>query len=244
MRKDTLWVVDDDLRICQLLGQYLEAEGYAVRTATSARELFTHVAEAPADLIILDLLLPDQDGFGVTRALRAHSDVPILMLTGRAETVDKVVGLELGANDYLTKPFERRELLARVRVLLRRAHPKVAPAPVHDLSVAQFAGWHLDVAGNTLRSPSGVAVALTHHEFALLAALVRRPQQVLTRDHLLNALTGRGSSAYDRSVDVLIGRLRAKLEEDPKHPHLILTVRGVGYKLGSSVRLDAGRVCA
>lgn len=240
MRKDTLWVVDDDLRICQLLGQYLASEGYAVRTATSARAFFAHVAGAPADLIILDLMLPDQDGFGVTRALRAHSDVPILMLTGRAETVDKVVGLELGANDYLTKPFERRELLARVRVLLRRARPKASPA--HDLSVAQFAGWHLDLAGHTLLSSAGASVALTHHEFALLAALVRRPQQVLTRDHLLNAITGRGSSAYDRSVDVLIKRLRAKLEEDPKHPRLILTVRGVGYKLGSTVRLDAGRV--
>jgi two-component system, OmpR family, response regulator len=110
VRKDTLWVVDDDLRICQLLGHYLASEGYAVRTATSAEAFFAHVAEAPADLIILDLMLPDQDGFGVTRALRAHSDVPILMLTGRAETVDKVVGLELGANDYLThlhSPFKK-----------------------------------------------------------------------------------------------------------------------------------------
>jgi two-component system OmpR family response regulator len=242
VRKSTIWVVDDDPRICQLLGQYLEAEGYEVHTATRAEAFFAHVTEAPADLIILDLMLPDQDGFGVTRQLRAQSNVPILMLTGRAETVDKVVGLELGADDYLTKPFERRELLARVRVLLRRARPKASPAPVHDLSVAQFAGWYLDLAGHTLISSAGASVALTYHEFALLAALVRRPQQVLTRDHLLNAITGRGSSAYDRSVDVLIKRLRAKLEEDPIHPRLILTVRGVGYKLGSTVRLDAGRV--
>jgi two-component system OmpR family response regulator len=179
---DTIWVVDDDPRICQLLSHYLSREGYQVRTATSAAAFFKQVRETPADLVVLDVMLPDQDGFVVTRQLRAQSDVPILMLTGRAETTDKVVGLELGADGYMTKPFERRELLARVRGLLRRAHQKAKSVPINDPSVAQFAGWRLDLAGHTLLSPSGAPVELTHHEFALLAALVQRPQRAPQRD--------------------------------------------------------------
>jgi two-component system OmpR family response regulator len=242
VRRNTIWVVDDDLRICHLLHHYLAGEGYNVRTATSAEGFFKQVVDAPADLIILDVMLPDQDGFGVTRQLRAHSEVPILMLTGRAETVDKVVGLELGADDYLTKPFERRELLARVRSLLRRAQPEAASVATNSATVAHFTGWRLDLAAHTLLSPSGEPVALTHHEFALLAAFVTRPQHVLTRDDILNLIADREWSPYDRSVDVLIGRLRAKLQEDLKHPTLIVTVRGVGYKFGIPVQLETGRI--
>jgi DNA-binding response OmpR family regulator len=185
-------------------------------------------------------MLPDQDGFAVTRQLRTHSEVPILMLSGRAEVVDKVVGLEIGADDYLTKPFAKRELLARVRSLLRRAHPRPAPVPTDSGAVAHFLGWRLDLAGHTLCSLSGAAVPLTRHEFALLAAFVERPQRVLTRDAILNAIAGRDWVPFDRSVDVLIGRLRGKLEPDPKHPTLILTVRGVGYKFGAPVHLETG----
>lgn len=234
----TIWVVDDDPRICQLLGHYLTGEGYEVRTVNRAGAFLEQVGNAPADLIILDVMLPDQDGFVVTRQLRAQSEVPILLLTGRADTVDKVVGLELGADDYLTKPFEKRELLARVRSLLRRAQQKVPAVPGNDASVAHFAGWRLDLTGHTLHSPSGDSVSLTHHEFALLAALVKRPSRVLTRDDILTLIAGRDWSPLDRSVDVLIGRLRAKLEHDPKHPALILTVRGVGYKFAPPVHLE------
>jgi two-component system OmpR family response regulator len=237
LKNNAIWVVDDDPRICQLLDHYLAGEGYRVRTATSAEAFFNQVVDTPADLIILDVMLPDQDGFGVTRQLRAQSEVPILMLTGRAETVDKVVGLELGADDYLTKPFERRELLARVRSLLRRAHQRMSSASINEGAVVHFAGWRLDLAGHTLLSPSGEPVELTRHEFLLLAAFVKRRQRSLTRDDILNLIAGRDWSPYDRSVDVLVGRLRAKLEQDPKHPTLILTVRGVGYKFGSPVSL-------
>ncbi len=240
----TVWVVDDDLQLCHLLGHYLAGEGYQVRTATRAEKFFEQMTKAPADLIILDVMLPDQDGFVVTRKLRAQSDVPILMLTGRADIVDKVVGLEFGADDYLTKPFERRELLARVRSLLRRAQHKSASVPRREPSAVHFAGWHLDLTGHALIAPSGQPVALTHREFTLLAAFVKRPQRVLTRDDILNLVAGRKWSPFDRSVDVLIGRLRVKLEQDPKHPTLIVTVRGAGYKFASSVRFEAGEIGA
>jgi two-component system OmpR family response regulator len=235
-----IWVVDDDPRICQLLNHYLTGEGYEVRTANGAEAFFEQVGDGPADLVILDVMLPDQDGFAVTRQLRARSEVPILMLTGRADMVDKVVGLELGADDYLTKPFERRELLARLRTLLRRARPKAPSGATNDSSVARFAGWRLDLAGHTLHAPSGELVALTNHEFALLATFIKRPQPVLTRDDILNVIAGRDWSPFDRSVDVLVGHLRAKLEPDPRHPTLILTVRGVGYKFALPVSLGAG----
>lgn len=241
MARESILLVDDDPRICQLLSHYLSGEGYRIRIANSADALFKEMAEQPADLIILDIMLPDQDGFLVTRQLRAQSEVPILMLTGRADVVDKVVGLELGADDYLTKPFDRRELLARVRGLLRRAQQKEAPAPNAESSLAYFAGWCLDLVGHTLISPSGNPVELTRHEFSLLTAFVKRSQRILTRDDILNIIAGRDWSPYDRSVDVLIGRLRAKLEEDAKNPTLILTVRGVGYKFGAAVRFATGK---
>ncbi len=234
----TVWVVDDDPRICQLLGHYLAEEGYEVRTAITAKKFLEQVDSARADLVILDVMLPDQDGFVVTRQLRAQSEVPILLLTGRADTVDKVVGLELGADDYLTKPFEQRELLARVRSVLRRAQQKVPAVLTNEASVAHFAGWRLDLTGHMLVAPSGEVVSLTHHEFALLAALVRRPERVLTRDDILTLVAGRDWSPLDRSVDVLVGRLRAKLEHDPRHPAFILTVRGVGYKFAPPVHLE------
>lgn len=238
MAHESILLVDDDPRVCRLLSQYLNSEGYRVRTADSAEALFKEMAKRPADLIILDIMLPDQDGFVVTRQLRAQSDVPIVMLTGKADVVDKVVGLELGADDYLTKPFDRRELLARVRGLLRRAQQKDALTPTNDISVVSFAGWRLDLAGYTLLAPSGEPVELTPHEFALLVAFVKRSQRTLTRDDILNIIAGRDWSPYDRSADVLIGRLRAKVEEDVKNPTLILTVRGVGYKFGVPVRFE------
>lgn len=178
MSQASIWVVDDDPRICQLLGQYLAGEGYAVHTANRAEAFLAQLPE-----------------------------VPILMLTGRSDVVDKVVGLELGADDHLTKPFEKRELLARVRTLLHRASPKTVAEPKNDISVVHFAGWRLDLAGHTLRSASGDPVPLTRHEFALLAAFVERPQRVLTRDAILNAIAGRDWVPFDRRVDVLIGRL-------------------------------------
>lgn len=227
-------VVDDDPRLCRLLSRYLTAEGYSVRTAGSARAMREILAVEEPLLVILDLMLPDEDGLSVARELRSGSDVGILMLTGKREPVDKIVGLELGADDYMTKPFDERELLARVRSILRR----VAPSPQEvtgNGSVMRFEGWTLDLAAWELTDPEGRPVELTSHEFELLAALASHAGRVLSRDAILEIVAGRGWTPYDRSVDVLVGKLRRKLGDDPRAPSLIRTVRGAGYKLTSRV---------
>jgi DNA-binding response OmpR family regulator len=228
-------VVDDDPRLCRALARYLKLEGYEVRTATSGQEMRERIAAQKPDLVLLDLMLPDEDGFTLARELRATSDVAIVILTGKADTMDKVVGLELGADDYITKPFSERELLARIRSVLRRTSEARTGRSEAAGSVACFAGWRLDLQGYELTSPSGEPVALTPHEFQLLAALVRHGNRVLTRDAILDLVAGRDWSPEDRSVDVLVGKLRRKIEADPQHCALIETVRGVGYKFNAKV---------
>jgi DNA-binding response OmpR family regulator len=210
-----------------------------VRTATSAKEMRERLAAEKPSLVILDLTLPDEDGFSLARELRATSDVAIVILTGKADATDKVVGLELGADDYVTKPFNDRELLARVRSVLRRTSRRgqTRAEPAGD-GVATFAGWRLDLGAYELRSPQGEVVALTPHEFQLLSALVRHGQRVLTRDAILELVAGRNWSPDDRSVDVLVGKLRKKIEPDASSPRLIDTVRGVGYKLAVKVLFE------
>ncbi|MEJ2577105.1 MAG: response regulator transcription factor [Gammaproteobacteria bacterium] len=232
----SILIVDDDPRLCRALARYFEQEGYAVRTANSGDEMRRALAAHRPNLVVLDLMLPDADGFSLARELRATSDVAVVILTGKSDTVDKVVGLELGADDYVTKPFDERELLARVRSVLRRAAAAGSGSPDASRALARFAGWTMDLAAYELTSPSGERVNLTSHEFQLLAAFVEHPKRVLTRDAILDIVADRDWSPEDRSVDVLVGKLRKKLEDDPQHPRLIETVRGVGYKL--AVRVD------
>jgi len=226
-------VVDDDPRLCRVLARYFEQEGYSVRTAQSGEEMRQKIATQKPSLVVLDLMLPDEDGFTLAREL--PSDVAIVILTGKAETVDKVVGLELGADDYITKPFDERELLARVRSVLRRVAAGKESGGDASRTAACFAGWTLNLGSYELTSPAGEPVKLTFHEFQLLAALVNHPRRVLTREAILDLVAGRDWSPEDRSVDVLVGKLRKKIEEDPQNPRLIETVRGVGYKLAVRV---------
>ena len=236
----TILVVDDDQRICRLVARYLRHEGYSVRTAGSGAEMRQVFLEEDPDLVILDLMLPDEDGFELARELRARSNLGIVMLTGRNDTVDKVVGLEIGADDYVTKPFDRRELLARIRSVLRR-RGMADGTPAGKGHLARFAGWTLDLAGYELRDEAGRLVHLTNHEFQLLAALVDHGACVLTREVILDQVFARDWEPADRSVDVLVGQLRRKLGDDAREPTLIRTIRGVGYRLIPKASLSAGK---
>jgi len=231
-------IVDDDPRLCRALARYLRREGYAVRTAISGREMRESLAVEKPDLVLLDLMLPDEDGFSLARELRSISNVAIIIVTGKADTTDKVVGLELGADDYITKPFSERELLARIRSVLRRTSDAGRGQAEQSDSVARFAGWRLGLESYELVSRAGERVPLTPHEFQLLCALVQHGSRVLTRETILDLIARRDWSPEDRSVDVLVGKLRKKLEADPRHPRLIETVRGVGYKLAAKVQFE------
>ncbi len=224
-------IVDDDPRICQLLSKYLVREGYPVKTACDGADMHRHMAVEMPDLLILDVTLPDGDGFSLARELRTQSNIPIIMLTGKADQVDKIVGLELGADDYITKPFDQRELLARIRSVLRRALTNDAPSTptTSTHKVACFEGWRLDLTSQELFSPDGERIYLTNYEYQLLAGFAARPNHALSRDRILELIADRDWTPYDRSIDVLIGKLRKKIEEDPRQPRLIKTVRGTGY---------------
>ncbi len=234
-------IVDDDPRICHLLSKYLSREGYPVKTASDGADMHRHMAVEMPDLLILDLTLPDGDGLSLAREMRAQSDIPIIMLTGKSDPIDKVVGLELGADDYVTKPFDNRELLARIRSVLRRAsnnHSSATP-PTSNHKTACFEGWRLDLTSQELYSAKEERVHLTSYEYKLLAGFVARPNHALSRNQILELITDRDWTPYDRSIDVLIGKLRKKIEEDPRHPHLIKTVRGTGYKFTTKVEFAA-----
>ena len=222
-------VVDDQREICDLVQDYLSNEGYRVSIANDGTAMRRARAQSAVDLVILDLMLPGEDGLTLARALRDVSDVGIIILTGRGDTVDRIIGLEMGADDYLPKPFHPRELLARVRSVLRRVSSRTAENASAARSRARFAGWNLDLASRELRSPSGKEVRLTTGEFDLLAAFVNNANQVLTRDRLLDLARNREAGPFDRTIDVQVGRLRRKLESDPQKPTLIKTVRGSGY---------------
>ncbi|MGC2202317.1 MAG: response regulator [Stellaceae bacterium] len=224
-------IVDDQREICDLVQEYLSGEGYRVSTAQSGADMRKVMAQLPVDLVILDLMLPGEDGLTLARSLRQDlPNVGIIILTGRGEIVDRIIGLEMGADDYLPKPFHLRELLARVKSVLRRASSRGAErqgAPPR--SKARFAGWNLDLSARELYSPAGKEVRLTTGEFDLLAAFVNNANQVLTRDRLLDLARNREAGPFDRTIDVQVGRLRRKLEDDPQRPTMIKTVRGSGY---------------
>jgi len=228
----SILVVDDDPRICRLLTRLLTMEGYMVETATNGRAMWRAMGTADFDLVILDLRLPgSEDGLALARRLRAKSEISLIMLTGRCDPVDKVIGLELGADDYVTKPFDGRELLARIRSVLRRsaARPTETSPPETSATVLRFAGWALDLGQREVVSPTKEHVDLTFYEFELLAVLAQRSRRVLSRDQILELIAHRHWQPFDRSIDVLVGKLRRKLNDDPRSPRLIKTVRGVGY---------------
>ena len=224
-----LLIVDDDKETCSLLSKFLVRHGYRVSVAHDSKTMGQVLDSARINLMILDLMLPGEDGLAICRRLRAASTLPIIMLTAMGEEMDRIVGLEMGADDYLPKAANPRELLARVRAVLRRA-AEPDRGPVEDKRrVLEFNGWRLDVTQRQLFSPANALVPLRASEFELLLALVERPQRVLTRDQLLDLSRGRAANSFDRSIDVLISRLRRKIEDDPKEPALIRTVRSGGY---------------
>jgi two-component system OmpR family response regulator len=220
-------VVEDDPEISALVGRYLAQSDLRVSVAASGRDMDRVLADARIDLIILDLMLPGEDGLSICRRIRATSTVPIIMLTARAEEIDRIIGLEIGADDYVAKPFNPRELLARVRAVLRR-RPAVPDEP-QPRQVFQFAGWRLEAATRRLTAPTGARVALTSAETDLLLVLCEHGGRVLSRDQILDLTRGRAPGPFDRSVDVLISRLRQKIEADPRAPEMIKTVRSSGY---------------
>lgn len=226
-------IVDDDREIRHLLTNFLARHGYRAEAAADGRGLDKRLETAHYDLIVLDLMLPGEDGLTLCRRLRATSNLPVIMLTALAEDVDRIIGLEMGADDYLVKPFNPRELLARIKAVLRRSGDRRADGGATQ--VLSFEGWRLDLGKRELYSPDGVLLSLTSGEFDLLAAFAFRPQRVLNRDQLLDLTRGRSASAYDRSIDVQLSRLRRKIEIDPNRPELIKTVRGDGYMFRPSV---------
>jgi two-component system, OmpR family, response regulator len=231
--------VDDDPAMRAMIADYLADQNVRVSTAADRREMARVLGAGAVDLVILDLKLGDEDGLEIMRTLRADSDLPIIVLTGhRRDAVDRVVGLELGADDYLTKPFSPRELLARIRAVLRRSGSP-APRPAEDGKRMRyrFAGWELNLRIRRLAAPSGEVVPLTKGELALLTAFLQAPQRVLSREHLLAASRVHDNEVFDRSIDVQILRLRRKLEADPSAPALIKTERGAGYIFSAPVEV-------
>lgn len=229
-------VVDDDAAVCALVSEYLSQNDFRVTTAGTGKQMMQVLAEEAIDLVVLDLRLRGEDGLQLARRLRETSKIPIIIVTGRIEEADRVMGLELGADDYVTKPFSPRELLARIRAVMRRYQP-VEPVLGRDegLRAYRFAGWELNVRLHRLTAPTGEHVALTNGEFSLLAAFLSAPQRVLTRDQLLELSRLHSTEVYDRSIDVQILRLRRKIEADPSNPQLLKTERGVGYVFNSPV---------
>jgi two-component system OmpR family response regulator len=229
-----LLVVDDDREIRDLLQRFLTRHGFRVDTAGDGRAMQRLLEHGRFDLAVLDLMLPGEDGLAICRRLRATTRLPIIMLTALAEETDRIIGLELGADDYLTKPFNPRELLARIRAVLRRVEPAEPRAGV----IWRFAGLRLDPARRELRDAGDAVIPLTAGEYELLLAFVERPQRVLTRDQLIDLTKGRAAQPFDRSIDVQLSRLRRKIERDPKAPELIKTVRGGGYVLAAPVQRE------
>ena len=227
-------IVEDDAVARTKLAGYLETAGHRVSEAVDGRGLRQVMVSDPVDLVLLDINLPGEDGLDLTRFIRANSDVGIILVTGRTDAVDRIVGLEIGADDYVTKPFNPRELLARVKTLLRRTTARAQPASEARTSWT-FSGWRFDPRSRRLVSAAGDKVALTRAEFELLNALIAHPGTVLTRERLLGCITHRSWDPGDRTVDVLVRRLRQKLEVDPQSPELIITVHGEGYMFAAEV---------
>jgi len=232
-------VVDDDMRIRTMLRRYLTEEGLKVSEAADGAAMRMVLDREAIDLVLLDLVMPGEDGLTLARSVRQRSAVPIIILTGKGDLIDRVVGLEAGADDYIAKPFHLREVLARIRTVLRRTQPGPTAAPAVPTggpdAILSFQGWRLDQVKRELRRPDGEVVPLTTGEFELLRVLARNPNRVLNRDQLMDLVKGREWEAFDRAIDTQIVRLRRKIEHDPAKPQLIKTVRGAGYVFASAV---------
>jgi two-component system, OmpR family, response regulator len=231
-------IVDDDALLRGRLAAYLTSEGYRVTTADSAAAFRSIMRRERIDLVLVDITMPGENGLSLTRFLREQSEIGVVILTGKGDPIDRAIGLEVGADDYVAKPFHLRELLARVRSVLRRTGTRPDRDPGVAAPVVRFAGWRLDLAKRTLTSARGEAVPLTTAEYQLLEAFVAHPNQVLGRERLLQLVVGRKWQPYDRTIDQHISRVRRKLEQDPKQPELIKSIRGQGYLFAAQVERD------
>ena len=240
-KTDTILIVDDDPEIRRLLANYLARNGFEAFSARDGREMGQALDRHAIDLVVLDLMLPDTDGLTLCRDLRAkpgapgRASLPVLMLTARGEETDRIIGIEMGADDYLVKPFNPRELLARIKSILRRTRalpPNLAPEAARCL---RFAGWTLDTAERLLTAPDGVATPLSGGEYRLLRILLDHPNRVLSRDQLCEMIHGREAGPFDRAIDVQVSRLRQRLRDESREPQLLKTVRGEGYVLAATV---------
>ncbi len=228
-------LVDDEEALRQPLAEYLSRQGFAVTQAASAAEARSELRDAAPDLVLLDIMMPGEDGLSLCRHLAETRAIPTIMLTAKGEAMDRIVGLEIGADDYVVKPFEPRELIARIRSVLRRAGKAAGSAAGED-ELFEFEGWRLDPLKRRLTDPEGAMVSISSVEFRLLVAFLEHPRQVLDRDRLLDMVQGREAHLFDRAVDNQVSRLRRKIETDSRNPTLIQTVWGGGYMLAADVR--------
>jgi len=233
-RSPHILIVEDDREIRTMVSRFLQKHGVRVSIAADAPAMDKILEAARIDLLVLDLMLPGEDGLSICRRLRAKSTLPVIILTASGEPVARVVGLEMGADDYVAKPFDPHELLARIKAVLRRTNAFPA-ATEKSPNIMRFAGWHLDTMAREVRNPEGTRVILTSAEFDLLTVFCRHARRTLTRDQLLDLSQGRASAAFDRSVDILVSRIRRKIERNPRDPELIKTVRSGGYLFAPEV---------
>ena len=234
-RTDHILIVDDDAEIRALLGRYLQKNGLRATAVADGRAMWKALEAGRVDLIVLDLMLPGDDGLTLCRNLRAKSEIPVIMLTARGEETDRIVGLEMGADDYLAKPFSARELLARIKAILRRARTLPTNLRPDSARRLRFAQWVLDTAQRHLLSGEGVVTPLSGAEYRLLRIFLAHPNRVLNREQLVDLTQGKEADPLDRSIDVQVSRLRHRLGDDPREPRLIKTVRGEGYVLAAEV---------
>jgi two-component system OmpR family response regulator len=233
--QDHILIVDDDAETRSLLQEYLQRQGYRVTSAADGKALRGALVTGRPDLIVLDLMLPGEEGLQLCRDLRTRSNLPVIMLTARGEETDRIVGLEMGADDYLAKPFNPRELLARIKSVLRRARALPGNLEPEAVKSFRFVGWTLDAASRNLTAPDGVVVPLSGTEFKLLRVFLAHPNRVLSRDQLIELMISRDAGPFDRAIDVQVSRLRQRLRDDAREPRVIKTVRGEGYVLAAQV---------
>lgn len=234
----TLLLVDDEPTLREPLAEYLTGQGFVVHEAESAAGARSVLLEQTPDLVLLDIMMPGEDGLSLCRHLVETRDLPVILLTARGEATDRIVGLEIGADDYVTKPFEPRELVARIRSVLRRVEKNGAANDAGGDSDYVFEGWRLDPLKRRLTDPEGTVIAISTAEFRLLRAFCDHPREVLDRDRLLDMVQGREAHLFDRAVDNQVSRLRRKIEADSRNPHFIQTVRGGGYRFAADVTRD------